>query len=236
MIERVRRCLLKPLSASQIMTDLRQAFEYCHGLHGRLSAAIRNVEPVRTKVEELKSLAPTYPETRFCKAVLLPVVDQWTNEFLQRRLSATSDQAFAAMRCEGYADLNKYYSKTGLQTYFSGTPMTKDKQATGKSVDAPGAAYPDWCVRFNGAAAALRMVGEAKYAAGARSRSALEKELLRDLKYYLNIESDSATDWGHDYGYGVGYSAGGDGPRQATLVEDYWESDRILISSFCPRA
>jgi hypothetical protein len=166
--------------------------------------------------------------------LLRPIVDQWTNEFLRGRFGATADSVLAAMRCEGFANLTEFYAKTGLQTHYSGTPKTKQIQPIGKNGRAPGAAYPDWCIRFPGPGGALRLVGEAKYSSGRKTRNALVAELRHDLIFDLKIKADAGTDWGHDFGYGIGYSAGGEGRLRAELVEDYWESQRILMSVFWP--
>jgi hypothetical protein len=218
------------------MIDFKLAFEFCAGLHQRLVAAISDVDAVRMRVGQLAPLAPTFRETLFCKGCFLPVFDQWANEFLQNRYGASSQIVYSALRCEGFPDLERYYPKTGLQTYFSGTPVTKAKQRTGKNGRSPGgAACPDFALRFSASNQALRLVGEAKYAVDAKSRSALIKEVHNDLLYYVKIESDPLTDWAHDFGYGIGYSAGGEGRRASELIEDYWDSERILLSVFWAR-
>jgi hypothetical protein len=219
------------------MTNLDQAYEYCRGLHRRLDAALDSVERVRETVATLEPLAKKFPETRFCKALVLPVIDQWTNEYLQDRFGASAAAVCAALRCEGYRDLIKYYQKSGRQTYYSDTPKTRANQPIGKNGKRPGGqACPDWAIRFASPQGSLRVVGEAKFASGTRSKELLQADLRHDLIYYLNIESDiesdSETDWGHDFGYGVAYSAGGHGPRNGTLVEDNWPHDRILMSVF----
>jgi hypothetical protein len=76
------------------------------------------------------------------------------------------------------------------------------------------------------------VVGETKYEAARRSSQAAVRNVLADLRYYLSIKSCSHSEWGHDFGLGVVYCAGGEEPRKAELLSDYWESDNILIAYF----
>jgi hypothetical protein len=64
------------------------------------------------------------------------------------------------------------------------------------------------------------------------SSAAAVKEVLGDLKRYLDIESCSHSDWEHDFGFGVVYCARGDQPRKSELLLDKWESDRVMIAYF----
>src|SRR4051794_28639513 len=115
------------------MTEPVQAIDYCHGLHDRLVAALLDVDYVRSNVAAIEHLAPGFPETLFCKRLLLPLIDRWTNEFLRKHFGASENAVFSAMRCEGFSDLSKYYSKDGLQTHYSATTQTKTKQVVGKN-------------------------------------------------------------------------------------------------------
>jgi hypothetical protein len=214
------------------MTDLVLAYDFCTELHSRLVAALSDVGRVRQKVAQLKSHA-SFQETRFCKGCFLPVLDEFANEFFSDRYGASATDVRAALRCEGYRTLKSCYEMTGRLTYFSGTPITKARQPVGKNGQVPGGqACPDFCIRLAGSVSPFRMMGEAKYSAtGAKECDAL-KDLHRHVKYYLAIKSDPLTDWGHDFGYGIGYAAGGGGTRESKLIEDHWDSDRILISAF----
>jgi hypothetical protein len=215
------------------MNDDCRVIRYCQGLHQRLVAELANNEAVRSRVASLEALAPTFPELLFCKALVLPVVDQWTNDFLREQFCASQEEVFGAMRCEGYRTLPKYYQKCGTQTGFSSTPITKAAQEVSKTGKRPGGpACPDWCIRYSGPAGSLRLVCDAKYARDFQSKASMVSKLRRDLFYYLNVKSDPLTDWRHDAGYGVAYVSGGGGERSSDFVTDFWETQRILMSVF----
>lgn len=216
------------------MTDLSHAYEFAVLLHDLLATAIADVERVRGVVDRLSPLAPTFPETRFCKGCVLPVVDRAANVFLRDRYGASANGVYRALRCEGFANLREYYTRDDGQTHFSSftqvrTDQTGSKAGAGKT----SRPSPDFCIRYANPSHAFRMVGEVKYAPKTGTRGGMVEQIRHELSYYLSIKSDEKTDWGHDFGYGLAYAAGGDGRvRRASLITDFWASDHILISCF----
>jgi hypothetical protein len=214
-------------------TNIDDALAFANLLAERLRSALTDVDAVRGCVMRLELLAKKFPETRFCKGCVLPIVDETANQFCADRYSATPYDVYRALRCEGYETLNRYYDVTAGRTGFASYAAYRPdcKQGTGR----PSRPSPDYCIRLN-SKGPLRLLGETKFSLKPVSTAKLQAELLHDLRYYLSIDSEPNSDWGHDFGFGVGYCAAGDGDRTVQVIRDYWEAERILLMIFGQRA
>jgi hypothetical protein len=100
------------------------AFHYCKILFEALAAPLCDIEHVQRVTQDLKDrrLAPTFPEVRFCKGTVLPIVDTVTTEYLTQEVGASRDQVRRALRCEGFQTLPQYYEQTEAMSGYSGSP------------------------------------------------------------------------------------------------------------------
>jgi hypothetical protein len=213
-------------------TDCNIPLDFGNRLFNRLRDELTDVTAVKSKVERLTPLARAFPETRFCKGCVLPIVSEAANQFLFERFCASSSEVFKALRCEGFENLEAFYPITATRTGFCGSPWNRDRQPLSKCGQRAGAgANPDFCIWYS-ARGQLRLAGETKYKASRRTSRAAVRAVLEDLRYYLAIKSCSHSDWAHDFGFGVAYCAGGEQPRKAELLLDYWDSDKVLIAYF----
>lgn len=210
------------------------AINYCEKLFLGWADKLSDSQHVRgvDRALLMRGVAKTFPEVRFCKGCVLPVVDQVTTDFLQSYSSATRSEIRSALRCEGFQTLAQYYDETEDMSGYCGSPWMREKQSTSKSGDRQHAgANPDFSVRYEGATT-LRVVGEVKYQPKRFTSEAAVEQTKRELQYYLAIKSSSQRDWEHDFGVGVVYCGAGDGCRKGELVLDYWLSDRVAIAYF----
>jgi hypothetical protein len=208
--------------------------EYCENLFSVLAAKLKDISYVQGVDASLKAraIAPTFPEVRFCKGCVLPIVDAATTEFLSLKADASRRDIRAALRCEGFQTLAQYYEMNSSMSGYIGSPWNRDKILPSKS---GGTQYsgvnPDFCVRFNGVKS-LRVVGEIKYLPNRFTSAAAVGQVRRELLHYLSIQASSHSDWGHDFGFGIMYCAKGDSERNAQLIMDYWSSEKIAIAYF----
>ena len=214
------------------IAEMSIELDFARRLFDQLHADLTNVTAVNATVERLMPLARTFPEVRFCKGCVVPVVSEVANDFLAKQFGASSSEVFAALRCEGFKNLAEFYEITETRTGFSGTAWNRDRQPLSKCGGlTDSGANPDFCIWYT-KRGRLRMAGETKYKSSLRNSLASVQSVLADLRYYLSIESCSHSDWGHDFGFGVAYCAGGNEPRKAELISDYWKSDKVLIAYF----
>ena len=208
--------------------------EYCETLSTDLASKLNDIAYVQGIDASLKSraIAPTFPEVRFCKGCVLPIVDETTTKFLSSKAGATREQIRASLRCEGFQTLPQYYEFNERMSGYIGSPWNRDKILPSKSgASQHTGANPDFSVRFNGVAS-LRVVGEVKYLPGRFTSAAGVQQVKRELLHYLSIRTSSHSDWAHDVGFGIMYCAKGDTDRKADLIMDYWHSDNIAIAYF----
>ncbi len=212
--------------------NLTIALDFGKRLYERLRTELLDVNRVRGVVQRLEPLAKKYPESRFCKGCVLPVVSEVAYQLLTERYGATYSEVFRALRCEGYKNLVEFYPSTKTRPAFCGSPWNKDKQPFSKSGDRTGSgANPDFCIWYS-QRGFLRVVGEVKYKpATCRCATAVD-QLVAELRYYLAIKSCSHSEWAHDFGFGVMYFAGGDQPRKAELLLEHWDSEHIVVACF----
>ena len=208
--------------------------EYCETLFADLASKLTDIAYVQGVDASLKAkaIAPTFPEVRFCKGCVLPIVDETTTTFLSSRAGASRADIRASLRCEGYQTLSQYYEFNDRMSGYIGSPWNRDKTLPSKSGDSQHTgANPDFTVRFNGANP-LRVVGEVKYLPRRLTSAAAVQQVKRELLHYLSIKTSSHSDWAHDIGFGIMYCAKGDSDRKAELIMDYWHSDKIAIAYF----
>jgi hypothetical protein len=215
-------------------TDKKVGLQYCETLFAALKGKLSDISYVQGIDSSLKAmgLAPTFPEVRFCKGCVLPIVDEATNTFLSNRFEASKDDIRSALRCEGFQTLPQYYKSNDRMSGYIGSPRNRDRTVPSKSGDHQHTgANPDFCVRFSGAGS-LHVVGEVKYLPNRLTSAASVQQVKRELLHYLSIKSSSHSDWFHDTGSGIMYCGKGDTDRMVGLILDYWESDQIAIAYF----
>jgi hypothetical protein len=192
------------------------------------------VDPVvtRQRVQEIESHAPTFPEVRFCKGCVLPVVDAVATSLLGSELSLSAEVIRGSLLCEGQSTLANVYSPSSGQSGFCGVTWGDNWQRVSKSGqvapdDKPGyRPCPDFGVVCPDQPA-LALLGEVKYVADQiRANTA---GLIRELRYYMGLPIEPDKRWYYSYGVGILYAAGGDSPRRLRLIADYWRSDRFAL-------
>ena len=84
--------------------DPKIALEYCEELFQSLVEKLCITNHVNNITERLKakSLSPTFPEVRFCKGCILPVVDEFTTKYAINKFAANKSDIRSALRCEGF--------------------------------------------------------------------------------------------------------------------------------------
>lgn len=207
-----------------MITDPSFALDYCLGLHEHLMEAIADRKSVRKRVEKLIALN-SFKESCFCKGCVLPIVDSWTTTFLADRYNVPSHEVLASLRCEGYE--TPLYSLGAGQVGFSSYSRSNSYHPGDKSGRRrESRRSPDFCVRHKH----LRVVGEMKYVPVATRTTVMQ--VLRELKDYLSIASETTSDWGHDFGYGLAYAYSGETPAKCDFIVDQLECEKIAISWF----
>jgi hypothetical protein len=192
-----------------------------------LARQLTDVGNVRSKVADLLPRNP-FRESCFCKGCVLPVVDTLTTKFLADEFGAPPEAVRHALRCEGFA--TQLYTCDASQVGFSSHSRSNSYHPGDKSGRRETSRRsPDFCIRYRDK---LRMVGELKYVESYRPSDV--QKLVHELRDYLSIAGEPTSDWGHDFGFGLFYVYGGESPRAASISHDYWDSDRILISTFIP--
>lgn len=211
------------------------ALRFCVRLFEELSRRLTDPAVVHSRLAEIESHAPTFPEVLFCKGCVLPVVDTVATHFLTTELLFSAAQIHSALRCEGYSSLPKIYTpgsgQSGFSAYTWGTNYQRtDKQGKAHSAAHPGSKpCPDFGIIHLGEQR-FTLLGETKFK---RSQSRLTSTSLeRDLRYYMGLPIEAEKDWHYDFAFGLAYAAGGSAPRQATLITDHWVTDRFVIAHF----
>lgn len=215
-------------------TEKLDGLEYCETLFSTLATKLADIAYVQGVDASLKAraIAPTFPEVRFCKGCVLPIVDETTTTFLSSKIGASRKEIRASLRCEGFQTLSQYYEFSNRMSGYIGSPWNRDKTLPSKSGDSQHTgANPDFCVRFNGTKS-LRVVGEVKYLPNRLTSAAAVQQVKRELLHYLSVQTSSHSDWAHDIGFGIMYCAKGDSDRKIELIMDYWHYDKIAIAYF----
>lgn len=215
------------------MTDESNARRFIEQLFEALSAGLPDPLKIRRKVEEIRDHAPGFPETRFCKGCVLPIVDTVATRFLHEIYGATPEQVHLALRCEGRSTLKKIYQPGEGQSGFSGITWGTNYQRVSKS----GKQYPPEargyqpCPDFGivHSNPKFTILGETKYA---HSRKLSLAGLVKELQYYMRVVREPEKGWDYDFGIGIAYSTAGDTPRRAELIRDHWAADRFMVARF----
>lgn len=197
-----------------------------------LGQALSDPVSVRQKVQEIESHAPSFPEVRFCKGCVLPILDSVTTKMLRAEHDLPREQIRSCLLCEGQSTLPNIYSPGEDQSGFGGITWGENWQRISKSGqvapdDKPGyRPCPDFGI-LSATEPGLALLGEVKYAAQ-QSGSGLTK-LIDELRYYMAIPMEPEKSWHYNYGVGIFYAAAGDQPRRTRLITDHWRSERFAL-------
>lgn len=218
-----------------VTTDPKLAWEFCAALFEELRARLSDPAVIHSRMAQIESHAPTFPEVLFCKGCVLPIVDAVATRFLRTQLSLSPADIHSSLRCEGYSSLPKIYSPRADQSGFSGFTwgtnyQRTDKKGTTYPEKHPGSRpCPDFSIIHRGERR-FTLLGETKF------KRALPKistgSLERELRYYLTLPTEADKEWDYDCGFGIAYAAGGFAPRRAALITEHWATDRFVIAHF----
>jgi hypothetical protein len=217
-------------------TNINLAKQFCEDLFKALQEVLSDTQAVLDLVDGTHAHAPGFPESRFCKGCVLPVVDSVTTKFLTDECGLDGQQIKQSLLCEGVTTLGDIYSPSSGQSGFSGKtwgtnfqPIDKrGKPATTARGYQPG---PDFGIVHRGATK-FSMLGETKFKRDALNISRLLTDVRSDLKYYVSLPCEPEKDWDYDFGFGIAFAGGGEGRRKSYLVTDDWNEHRFVIACF----
>jgi hypothetical protein len=208
------------------------AEEYLSKLCRALTASLRDPAPVHAHVAENESHAPGFPETRFCKGSILPVVDRVTTEFFSSRLGLTTGAAHSALRCEGASTLADIYTPARGQSGFSDITWGTNYQNSDKSGKAGKfRPCPDFGIVHAGPPR-LNILGEVKYAPKSPRRDILLEGIRKDMLYYMGLERTPDLSWHYEFGIGIAYGAAQDTIPVVEILADDWDKRNFFILLF----
>ena len=197
-----------------------------------LGNALADPVKVRQKVQDIESHAPSFPEVRFCKGCVLPILDSVATKLLRAEHDLPQEQIRSSLLCEGYTTLPNIYSPDQDQSGFGGFTWGENRQLISKSGQAapdgkPGSLpCPDFGI-LSSDHPGLALLGEVKYASQ-QSGGGLTK-LINELRYYMAIPIEPDKRWHYNYGVGIFFAAAGYQLRRTRLITDYWRSDRFAL-------
>ncbi len=194
------------------------------------------VDPAATRerVQEIESHAPKFPEVRFCKGCVLPIVDRIVTSLLMSELGHSVAEIRESLLCEGQSTLSKIYSPGESQSGFGGVTWGENWQRVSKSGQVAPANKPGYrpCPDFGVIApnqSVLALLGEVKYVGNQATASMAG--IISELRYYMGLPIEPEKKWHYRCGVGILYAAGGESPRRLRLITDYWRSDRFALIS-----
>lgn len=203
---------------------------YVRELADELAQQLADADAVHARVHATRAHAPTFPEVRFCKGCVLPIVDRATTRFFASQLGLPSSAARAALRCEGASTLETIYTPGEGQSGFSGITWGTNYQATTKA-GRPGNYRP--CPDFgiiHGGPPPLLVLGEVKYARNNTKRDALLRSIRHDMTYYMGLPRQPKLGWPYEYGIGIAFGvAPGSMPVVEVLWNDWAERRFVLL-------
>jgi hypothetical protein len=208
------------------------AEEYLRKLTRALAASLRDPGSVHALVAQCEAHAPRFPETRFCKGCVLPIVDRVTNEFFESHLGLSRSAAHAALRCEGASTLPNIYTPGAGQTGYSGITWGTNYQDCDKSGRA-GTYRP--CPNFgivHAGELSLNILGEVKYAPRAPRRDILFSSIHKDMRYYMDLERAPHLGWPYEFGIGIAYGAAPGTVPDVEILADDWDAKNFVIMLF----
>jgi len=218
-----------------MITDPNIALLLCVRLFEELRRRLSDPAVVLSRLAQVESHAPTFPEVLFCKGCVLPIVDSVATRFLNSELSLSAAEIHSALRCEGFSSLPKIYTPGTEQSGFSGFTwgtnyQRTDKQGTSLPAEHQGSRpCPDFGIIHLGERR-FTLLGETKFKRG--NPRVTTTSLERELRYYMRLPIEADKHWHYDFGFGLAYAAGGTALRQATLITDNWLTDRFVIAHF----
>src|SRR5579862_5853496 len=99
-------------------TKIELAEKFYVSLFKALQEALSDTRAVLDLVARTRAHAPTFPESRFCKGCVLPVVDSVATHFLTGDCGLNGHQIRQSLRCEGVTTLNDIYKPSSGQSGF----------------------------------------------------------------------------------------------------------------------
>jgi hypothetical protein len=226
------------MSTSEIImkTDPALAEKFCTTLFHALQEALTDTPVVLDFMEKIKDHAPTFPETRFTKGCVLPVVDRVATKLLTEEFQLSRGQITKCLLCEGFTSLPKIYIPSHDQSGFGGftwgtnyQPYYKDGRPAKLARGAYGG--PDFGVRYRGDAGKFSMCGEVKL-----SKKSCDHYKTRlatsDINAYVSLPCEPEKNWDYDFGFALAYATGGDGPRKSYLIDNFWKEKRLVVAVF----
>ncbi len=199
-----------------------------------LAESLMDPSLTRQRVREIESHARSFPEVRFCKGCILPIVDTTATSLLGSELGLSRAEIRQSLLCEGQSTLPKIYSPEEDQSGFGGITWGENWQRVSKSGqvapdDKPGyRPCPDFGIVCPDQST-LALLGEVKYV-GNKANASLAG-IIDELRYYMGLPIEPDKKWHYRYGVGILYAAGGASPRRLRLITDYWRSDRFALIS-----
>ena len=210
------------------------AEDYLWTLCRTLSRELKDSAAVMSTVERLEDHAKGFPEVRFCKGCVLPVLDRVTTEFFNTRLSLSSKEAHAALRCEGASTLPSIYAPGDGQSGFSGVTWGTNHQSSGKGGGKrKSLPCPDFGVVHLGTPS-LTILGETKYVTRAVSRDRLLAMITKDMDDYMAVERDAELGWHYEFGIGIAFRPSADRLLNVEVLTQQWAKKRYFIMLFHP--
>ena len=205
------------------------AKEYLDELCDALAADLTDCPRIHARVLETHSHAPQFPETRFCKGCVLPIVDRVTTRFFAERLRLPATAARAALRCEGASTLPSIYTPGEGQSGFSGITWGKNYQTVDKA-GRPGnyRPCPDFGIIHSGEPS-LFVLGEVKYAPAGAKRDALLRSIRKDMLYYMGVQQAPELGWPYEHGIGIAFGAAAGRRPIAEVIWDDWAEHRFVL-------
>jgi hypothetical protein len=217
-------------------TNLVLAEKFYTSLFKALHESLSDTLAVLDIVSRTRAHAPAFPESRFCKGCVLPVVDTVATNFFTNECDLNTRQIRQALRCEGVTTLNDIYNPSIGQSGFGGATWGKNFQPYDKRGKPAKAARgyqpgPDFGIVHQGATK-FSMLGETKFKPDSSRVGPLHEEVRRDLKYYVGLPCEPEKEWDYDFGFGIAYAGGGAGFRKSYLATDDWLAHRFVVACF----
>ncbi len=208
------------------------AEEYLWQLSRSLAGGLSNPRLVHENVAKWISHAPKFPEVRFCKGCVLPIVDMVTTEFFNSKLGLSASAANAALRCEGASTLSGIYTPGENQVGYSGITWGTNYQGITKGGKAGRyRPCPDFGVIHAGPPS-LNVLGEVKFAAKAVKRDRLLAGIRKDMDYYMGLSREPELGWHYEVGIGVAYGAMNGGEARIEVITDDWAEKNYFVVLF----
>ena len=98
-----------------------------------LLESLQDPVTIRKRVAETENHAKNFPEVRFCKGCVLPVVDKVSTSLLQAELFLSPREIYQSLLCEGQSTLGSIYKPGEGQSGFGGYTWGENYQRFDKA-------------------------------------------------------------------------------------------------------